>query len=54
MSSNFGRLPLHEMLLCHGHSVEMAAALLAAYKDADNIADDAGMLPIHQAARYGL
>ncbi len=32
MSSNFGRLPLHEMLLCHGHSAEMAAALLAAYE----------------------
>ena len=44
-----GRLPLHEVL-SYEPSADMVAALLAAYKDAVDIADRRGMLPIHYAA----
>ena len=47
-----GRLPLHALLANHPN-VELVGALLAAYKDAVNIADNDGMLPVHHAARNG-
>ena len=41
-----GKLPLHELL----SFAEAVAALLPAYKNAVNVADENGMLPVHYAA----
>ena len=45
------RLPLHELLSWSNAPAEMVAPLLAAYKDAVNITDLMGKLPVHFAAR---
>ena len=52
-SNDRNSLPLHQML-CNSPPAEpeMVAMLLAAYKEAVNMPDNDGMLPIHNAAQY--
>ena len=53
-STDRNKLPLHQ-ILCKRRppaKPEMIAMLFAAYKEAVNMSDDDGMLPIHYAARW--